>query len=64
VRRDARDHRLAFTTSTAEAVPGSDVVFIAVGTPPGETGEADLSYVLAAAQAIGKALVGYCVVVD
>ena len=64
VKRNVRERRLAFTTSTAEAVPGCDVSFIAVGTPPGEAGEADLSYVLAAAQAVGKALTGYCVVVD
>jgi len=64
VRRNVRDRRLAFTTSTAEAVPGSDVVFIAVGTPPGETGEADLSHVLAAAADVGRALSGYCVVVN
>jgi UDPglucose 6-dehydrogenase len=64
VRRNVAEKRLHFTTSTAEAIPGAEVAFIAVGTPPGETGEADLSYVLAAAESIGQALTGYCVVVN
>jgi len=64
VRRNVRERRLDFTTDAAEAVPGCDVVFIAVGTPPGETGEADLSYVLAAAVSVGRSLSGYCVVVN
>ncbi len=55
VRNQAVD-RLGFTTSLAEAVEGAEVVFIAVGTPPGEDGSADLSHVLGAAQQIGKAL--------
>src|SRR5512134_547452 len=49
VRRNVRERRLSFTTSCPEAVAGADVVFIAVGTPPGENGDADLSHVLAAA---------------
>ncbi len=64
VKRNAREQRLFFTTLAAEAVAGADVAFIAVGTPPGETGEADLTYVLNAAADIGKALTGYCVVVN
>ncbi len=64
VKRNVKEGRLAFTTSYAEAIPGAEVAFIAVGTPPGETGEADLSYVLSAAQSIGQALTGYCVVVN
>ncbi len=64
VRRNAREGRLRFTTRAADGVAGADVAFIAVGTPPGESGEADLSYVLAAAESIGKALTGYCVVVN
>jgi UDPglucose 6-dehydrogenase len=64
VRRNAREGRLRFTTKAADGVAGADVTFIAVGTPPGESGEADLSYVLAAAESIGKALTGYCVVVN
>ncbi|MDP1822718.1 MAG: UDP-glucose/GDP-mannose dehydrogenase family protein [Archangium sp.] len=70
VKKNAREQRLSFTTDLAEAVGRSQVVFIAVGTPPldaarGErTGEADLQYVLAAARDIGRALTGYTVVVD
>jgi UDPglucose 6-dehydrogenase len=64
VRRNAREGRLAFTTDYAQAVPGAEVVFIAVGTPPGESGEADLSYVLAAAESAGRALTGYGVIVN
>jgi UDPglucose 6-dehydrogenase len=64
VRRNVRDRRLSFTTSYPEAMAGVEVVFIAVGTPPGETGEADLSYVLAAARDVGRSLTGYAVVVN
>jgi UDPglucose 6-dehydrogenase len=56
--------RLRFTTSIAEAAPGVDVVFIAVGTPEGEDGSADLRHVLAATRTLGPALTGYTVVVD
>jgi UDPglucose 6-dehydrogenase len=64
VRRNVREKRLSFTTSYADALDGAEVAFIAVGTPPGETGEADLSYVLSAAAEIAKHLTRYCVVVD
>jgi len=62
--RNMRDGRLAFTTSYAEGIPRAEVVFIAVGTPPGEDGSADLKYVLAAARETGRHLTGYAVVVD
>src|SRR5512140_4081 len=64
VRRNVKERRLSFTTSYPAAVKDAAVVFIAVGTPPGETGEADLSYVLAAADQIGRTLTGYAVVVN
>jgi len=64
VERNVREKRLVFTTSVAEATREIDVAFIAVGTPPGETGEADLSYVLAAAAEIGKHIRQYTVVVN
>ncbi|MDZ7780341.1 MAG: UDP-glucose/GDP-mannose dehydrogenase family protein [Gemmatimonadota bacterium] len=48
--------RLVFTTDVADAVRRSDVIFIAVGTPPGEDGSADLRYVLKVAETIGKAM--------
>ncbi|MCU0829391.1 MAG: UDP-glucose/GDP-mannose dehydrogenase family protein [Tabrizicola sp.] len=56
--------RLSFTTDLAEAVAGAEAVFIAVGTPTRRgDGHADLSYVMAAAAEIGRALTGYAVVV-
>ena len=64
VDRNVREGRLTFTTSVEEGVAGAEVVFIAVGTPPGENGEADLSYVLAAARSIGQALRAPAVVVN
>jgi len=64
IRRNAAAGRIRFTTSTAEAVAASQVVFIAVGTPQGEDGAADLSYVLAAAREIGLAMDGPKIVVD
>jgi UDPglucose 6-dehydrogenase len=64
VRRNGTIGRLRFTTSTAEAVAGAQIVFIAVGTPSRADGAADLSYVLAAAREIGQAIDGFTVVVN
>ncbi|HCF61244.1 MAG TPA: UDP-glucose 6-dehydrogenase [Myxococcales bacterium] len=64
LKRNVKDGRLTFSTDLKSAVAGADVVFIAVGTPPDENGEADLQHVLAAAREIGKALTRYTVVVD
>ena len=55
--------RLAFTTSLPEALEGAEVVFIAVGTPPGEDGAADLQHVEAVARSIGQSLESYKVLV-
>jgi UDPglucose 6-dehydrogenase len=56
--------RLSFTLDLAEAVAGADAVFIAVGTPTRRgDGHADLTYVMAAAEEIGRALTGYAVIV-
>ncbi|TLM64499.1 MAG: UDP-glucose/GDP-mannose dehydrogenase family protein [Deltaproteobacteria bacterium] len=63
VLRNAEEGRLAFTTSLAEAMRDAQVVFIAVGTPPGEDGSADLSHVLAVARTVGAHLEDYKVVV-
>ena len=52
--RNRRDGRLEFTTDVGAAVPRSDVIFIAVGTPPGEDGSADLQHVLDVARTIGR----------
>jgi len=53
VARNLRLSRLRFTTDIPEAVRASDVIFIAVGTPPDEDGSADLQPVLDAAKTIG-----------
>jgi UDPglucose 6-dehydrogenase len=64
VETNVKAGRLSFTTDLAAAVPGADAVFIAVGTPSRRgDGHADLSYVYAAAEEIGRALTGYAVVV-
>ncbi len=56
--------RLSFTTDLVKAVDGAEAVFIAVGTPTRRgDGHADLTYVMGAAEEIGKALTGYAVVV-
>lgn len=56
--------RLSFTLDLAQAVAGADAVFIAVGTPTRRgDGHADLTYVMAAAAEIGRALTGYAVIV-
>ena len=54
VQRNQADGRLTFTTDVGAAVRGAQVVFIAVGTPPGEDGSADLQHVLAVARDIGR----------
>ena len=64
VRRNRSEKRLTFTTSLPEAVRKCGVVFIAVGTPTGEDGSADLKHVLAAATEVAQALNGYKVIVD
>ncbi len=63
VLRNQREGRLAFTTDVGNAVERSEVVFIAVGTPPDEDGSADLQHVLAVATTIGKHMNGPKVVV-
>ena len=63
VERNQRQGRLRFTMELASAVAGSEAVFIAVGTPPGEDGSADLTHVLAVAKGIGPHLAPDAVVV-
>jgi len=63
VLRSVEEGRLQFTTSLPKAMAEVQVIFIAVGTPPGEDGSADLSHVLAVARAIGSHLDDYKVVV-
>jgi len=56
--------RLKFTTNIKDGVQKSDIIFIAVGTPPKDNGEADLTYVKDAAKSIGKYINGYKIIVD
>ncbi len=63
VRRNQAEGRLSFTTDVGQAVEASKVVFIAVGTPPGEDGSADLQHVLAVARTVGRHLTDHKIVV-
>lgn len=63
VTRNVDAGRLHFTTSLVDTLNDTDVLFIAVGTPPDEDGSADLSYVLNVAKAIGKSITKYLLVV-
>lgn len=63
VHRNYEKGRLQFSTSLSESIGGADVAFIAVGTPPGEDGSADLKYVLAVAKEIGENMNDYGVIV-
>ncbi len=64
VRRGREASRLSFTTDTADAVRGSEIIFITVGTPAREDGDADLSDVVAVAEAIAAALTDYRLIVE
>jgi UDPglucose 6-dehydrogenase len=63
VAKNVANGRLQFSTSLAESIKGADVAFIAVGTPPGEDGSADLKYVNGVAQEIGQHMNSYGVIV-
>lgn len=64
VRRNQEDGRLSFTTDTGEGVRRSDVVFIAVGTPPANDGSTDLQYVESVAKAIAASIDRYKIIVN
>ena len=64
VRRNVAAGRLAFTTDIEQSVHFGEIQFIAVGTPPGEDGSADLQYVVAAARNIGRYMNTFKLVVD
>jgi UDPglucose 6-dehydrogenase len=64
VRRNRQEGRLSFTTSLPDAVRESDIIFIAVGTPQGEDGSADLTHVLGVAREVARSMNGYKVIVD
>ena len=59
-----KEGTLDFTTSLTQAAQDCSIFFIAVGTPPGEDGSADLQYVLEVARQIGRVIDGYAVIVD
>ena len=62
VRRNQAEKRLVFSTALSRATRGAAVILIAVGTPPGEDGSADMQHVLAAASQLARAMNGYTVV--
>jgi UDPglucose 6-dehydrogenase len=64
VRRNRAEKRLVFTTALATAVRQASIIFIAVGTPQGEDGSADLQHVLGVARDVARAMNGYKVIVD
>jgi len=64
LRRNKAEGRLVFTTDLAKAVRQSTIIFIAVGTPQGEDGSADLQHVMGVARDVARAMNGYKVIVD
>jgi UDPglucose 6-dehydrogenase len=64
VLKNVKNENLFFTTNLGEAISNAEIVFIAVGTPMGDDGSADLQYVLAVAKSIGESMVKELVVVD
>ena len=62
--RNIEAGRLSFTTDLAEAVEPAEIIFLALPTPPGEDGSADLSYVLGVADQLGRMITDYKVIVD
>lgn len=62
--RNTNENRLKFTTDLAEGIKGAQVIFLALPTPPGEDGSADLKYILKVADDLGPLLDQYAVVVD
>ncbi|MEM6395224.1 MAG: UDP-glucose/GDP-mannose dehydrogenase family protein [Bacteroidota bacterium] len=62
--RNTRQGRLSFTTNLADAVAHAEIIFLALPTPPGEDGSADLSYILQVAKDLSTLITKYTVVVD
>jgi len=54
--RNLKEERLRFTTNLAEGIKDAEIVFLALPTPPGEDGSADLKYILGVAEELGKIL--------
>jgi UDPglucose 6-dehydrogenase len=64
VTRNKEEGRLTFTTQLSRAVKNSQIIFIAVGTPQGDDGSADLQHVMSVAREIGRSMDGYKVIVN
>ena len=62
--RNIKAGRLSFTTNLAQAIEKASIIFLALPTPPGEDGSADLSYILGVADDLGKIIKDYKVIVD
>ncbi len=62
--RNTKQGRLHFTTNLKEAVDQCDIIFLALPTPPGADGAADLSYILGVAKELGKIITSYKVIID
>jgi UDPglucose 6-dehydrogenase len=62
--RNISAKRLSFTTSLEDGVKDAEIIFLALPTPPGEDGSADLSYILGVAEQLGKLITEYKVIVD
>lgn len=62
--RNLKEGRLKFTTVLEEGVQDADIIFLALPTPPGADGAADLKYILSVAEQLGKIITGYKVIVD
>lgn len=62
--RNINANRLTFTTNLAEGIQDAEIIFLALPTPPGEDGSADLRYILGVAEELGKILTDYKVIVD
>ncbi|RYM31497.1 UDP-glucose/GDP-mannose dehydrogenase family protein [Brumimicrobium glaciale] len=62
--RNIKQKRLQFTTDLASAIKDAEIIFLALPTPPGEDGSADLSYVLGVAKDLGKLITEYKVIID
>jgi UDPglucose 6-dehydrogenase len=62
--RNIKANRLSFTTSLEEGIKDAEIIFLALPTPPGEDGSADLSYILGVAENLGRIMTDYKVIVD
>jgi UDPglucose 6-dehydrogenase len=62
--RNLKEERLIFTTNLAEGIKEAEIIFLALPTPPGEDGSADLKYILGVAEDLGKLLRDYKVIID